>query len=96
MLAGLRLGDPHDELGGCRAGHRVRPERYFGVERVWVGEARVTVTDPERTLLDALAMPQYCGDFAEVLHAFEARGAALDLDRIIHYGLFAMKRGAVL
>jgi predicted transcriptional regulator of viral defense system len=71
---------------------QVKPERYFGVERVWVGEARVTVTDPERTLLDALAMPQYCGDFAEVLHAFEARGAALDLDRIIRY---ALKLGAV-
>ncbi len=66
---------------------QVKPERYFGVEKVWVGEARVTVTDPERTLLDALAMPQYCGDFAEVLHAFEVRGPSLDLDRAICYAL---------
>ena len=66
---------------------QVRPQRYFGVEKVWVGEARVTVTDPERSLLDGLAMPQHCGDFAEVLHAFEARGASLELDRIIRYAL---------
>jgi predicted transcriptional regulator of viral defense system len=32
-------------------------------------------------------MPQHCGDFAEVLHAFEARGDRLDLARIIDYAL---------
>lgn len=66
---------------------QVQPERFFGTEKVWVGEARVTITDPERTLLDGLSMPQYCGDFAEVLHAFQVRGADLDVDRIIEYGL---------
>ena len=64
---------------------QVKPERYFGVERVWIGEARVTITDPERTLLDGLSMPQYCGDFAEVLHAFEVRGKHLDVERIVQY-----------
>jgi predicted transcriptional regulator of viral defense system len=64
---------------------RVRPARSFGTEKVWVGDARVTITDPERTLLVALSMPEYCGDFAEVLHAFEALSAHLDLERIIMY-----------
>lgn len=77
--------------GGCRVGEtvyqfiRVKPERFFGTEKVWMGDTRVTITDPERTLLDGLMMPQYCGDFAEVLHAFEARGDQLDLKRIIDY-----------
>jgi predicted transcriptional regulator of viral defense system len=66
---------------------QVKPERFFGTEKVWVGEARVTVTDPERTLLDGLSMPQYCGDFAEVLHAFQVRGANLNVERIIEYAL---------
>lgn len=66
---------------------QVKPERFFGTERVWIGEVRVTITDPERTLLDGLSMPQYCGDFAEVLHAFEARGAGLNVQRIIEYAL---------
>ena len=30
-------------------------------------------------------MPQYCGDFAEVLHAFEVRGPHLNLERIVGY-----------
>jgi predicted transcriptional regulator of viral defense system len=66
---------------------QVKPERFFGTEKVWVGDARVVVTDPERTLLDGLAMPQYCGDFAEVLHSFDVRGTNLDLERIIEYAL---------
>ncbi len=66
---------------------QVKPERYFGVEKVWVGEARVSITDPERTLLDGLAMPQYCGDFAEVLHAFKVRLSQLNINRMISYAL---------
>lgn len=66
---------------------QVKPERFFGAEKVWIGEARVMVTDPERTLIDGLSMPQYCGDFSEVLHAFEVRGKKLDLNRIINYAL---------
>ena len=66
---------------------QVKPERFFGTEKVWFGEARVTITDPERTLLDGLSMPQYCGDFAEVLHAFQLRGTDLNVERIIEYAL---------
>jgi len=81
------------KAAGCLIGEmvyqfvQVKPERFFGTEKVWVGDARVTVTDPERTLLDGLMMPQHCGDFAEVLHAFDARGNRLDLKRIIGYAL---------
>jgi len=64
---------------------QVKTEKYFGVEKVWIGEERVTITDPERTLLNGLSMPQYCGDFAEVLHAFEVRGDNLDVERIVQY-----------
>lgn len=66
---------------------RVAPRRFFGTEQVWIGTARVTVTDPERTLLDGLSKPQYCGEFSEVLQAFEARLTDLDLDRIIDYAI---------
>ncbi|MBN2491431.1 MAG: type IV toxin-antitoxin system AbiEi family antitoxin domain-containing protein [Planctomycetes bacterium] len=79
--------------GGYLAGNtvyrfvQIKPERYFGTEMLWTGETRVTVTDPERTLVDGLWMPQYCGDFAEVLHALNRRGTALDVARIVDYAL---------
>ncbi len=66
---------------------QVRPKRFFGTEKAWIGDTRVTITDPERTLLDGLAMPRYCGDFAEVLHAFELHGTALNIERITEYAL---------
>jgi len=66
---------------------QVKPQRFFGIEEVWVSEARIKITDPERTLMDGLSAPYYCGDFAEVLHAFSVRGPKLDLERIIGYAL---------
>ena len=66
---------------------RVKPDRFFGTQKVWINNARVTITDPERTLIDGLMMPRYCGDFAEVLHAFQVRGSNLDVKRIIDYAL---------
>ena len=66
---------------------QVKPERFFGIDKVWAGEAQVMMTDRERTLLDGLSAPQCCGDIAEVLHAYEVSAAHLDLDRIIRYAL---------
>jgi predicted transcriptional regulator of viral defense system len=66
---------------------QVKPDRFFGIEKVWLGEAQIPITDPERTLLDGLSMPQYCGDFAEVLQAFEVRGSQLNVTRIIDHAL---------
>lgn len=64
---------------------QVRPNRFFGTERIWVGEARVWVTDLERTLLDGLIMPRHFGDFTEVLHAFDVGIERMDLERIAGY-----------
>ena len=64
---------------------QIRPERFFGTQRVWAGDARVSITDVERTLLDGLAMPRHCGDFAEVLHAFQVGMDGLDIERIARY-----------
>jgi predicted transcriptional regulator of viral defense system len=66
---------------------QVKPTRYFGTQNVWIGDARVTITDPERTLLDGLTMPKRCGDFAEVLHAFENHRNELRIERIVGYAL---------
>ena len=64
---------------------QVKPERFFGTQEVWIGDARVTVTDVGRTLLDGLAMPRHCGDFAEVLHTFQVGMDRLDIELIARY-----------
>ena len=66
---------------------QVRPGRFFGTEKVWVGDARVSITDLERTLVDGLTMPQHCSGFAGVLHAFEIAVPRLSVQRISDYAL---------
>jgi predicted transcriptional regulator of viral defense system len=89
----IRKAKPSKGEEGYRVGETVyqfvqtNPDRFFGIEEVWVNESRIRITDPERTLLDGLLAPRYCGDFAEVLHAFEVQAPKLDLDRIIDYAL---------
>jgi len=83
----------HDGRGGYGVADiiyqfiQVKPERFFGTKEVWVDQARVTVTDAERTLIDGLTMPQHCGGFAEVLHAFREARHRLDRERLIDYAL---------
>ena len=66
---------------------QVRPARFFGTKQVWIGDARVSITDLERTLVDGLTMPQHFGGFGEVLHAFEIAGSRLNVRRITDYAL---------
>jgi len=66
---------------------RVKPERFFGTEKVWIEDSRVTFTDMTRTLIDGLTMPQYCGGIAEVLHGFQVARERISLDQIVDYAL---------
>ncbi len=82
-----RLDQGYEVLGTAYQFIQLKPERYFGAEKVWLNDARVRITDLERTLLDALSMPQHCGGFAEALHAFRSVTDRLDIDRIVGYAL---------
>lgn len=66
---------------------KTKPERFFGFKDYWVGEVKVTITDPERTLIDGLIAPKYFGGWAEVYSAFEAHASKLDLNKMIDYSL---------
>lgn len=62
-----------------------KKEHFFGLQKVWYGEAEVYVTNLERTLLDGITRPKYCGGFAEVLEAFAAAQGMLDVDKLAGY-----------
>ena len=66
---------------------QVKPDRCFGGENLWVGEARVPMSDLERTLLDCLSMPQHCGGFGEALYAFQVAMPRLNIERITEYAI---------
>ncbi len=64
---------------------KFRAERFFGTENAWIGDSQIVVTDLERTLLDAISRPKYCGDLAIVEQAFITAAERIDLDLIIQY-----------
>lgn len=66
---------------------KIKPERFFGFKDFWVGEVKITITDPERTLIDGLISPKYFGGWAEIYSAFESYAPSLDFDKIIDYSL---------
>ncbi len=63
------------------------PERFFGTEATWSGDSQVTVTDLERTVIDAISRPKYCGDLVIAQLAVFAAGSRLDVERIVDYAL---------
>jgi len=75
---------------------KIKPDRFFGIKDYWVGESKVPITDPERTLLDGLAAPKYFGDWAEIYSAFESHLSKLELNKMVDYaiklGVFIAKR----
>jgi len=64
---------------------QVKPDYFFGKADVWIGEAKIPITDFERTLLDGLRNPQFCGGFSEVLAAYQRARELLNLPKLIEY-----------
>src|ERR1017187_10473532 len=46
--------------------HTIRPKRLFGLKILWRGSAKVSISDPARTLVDMLAAPEVGGGIDHV------------------------------
>jgi len=66
---------------------RIKKNKFFGAEDAWIGDGKFMVTDLERTLLDGLSHPQYCGGWLEVVHVYKEYFNRINLDKIIAYAL---------
>ncbi len=67
--------------------HHVAATRFFGMKTLWRGSTRVTISDPARTLIDMIAMPENGGGIdhvAECLGAYLA-GNKFDRGLLIRY-----------
>jgi len=67
---------------------KVRQDRFFGVEEVWVDqEFRVPIMDPERTVLDLFVNPRAFGGLDMGLATLSEHGESVDLQRLVEYAL---------
>lgn len=50
---------------------RVKEEKFFGIEQEWIDDFQSQVTNKEKTIVDCLDMPKYCGGVIEVAKALK-------------------------
>lgn len=75
---------------------RCKTDDLFGITEIWIDKnEKVRVSDLERTLLDGLRQPAYCGGFSEVAKGFSIKHQAIDPQRIIDYAV-KLDVGAVI
>lgn len=67
---------------------RCKVADLFGITEIWIDKnEQVFVSDLERTLLDGLKQPTYCGGFSEVAKGFSIKHQAIDPQRLIDYAV---------
>jgi predicted transcriptional regulator of viral defense system len=67
---------------------RWHPDQGFGIESLWVTKQdAVRVSNMERTIIDGLEKPRYCGGVAEVAVGLWRRRANVDLTRLSAYAV---------
>jgi predicted transcriptional regulator of viral defense system len=70
--------------------------RFFGTVEHWADkQEKVVVSNLERTVLDGLRQPQYCGGVTEVAKGFWMRRTDVDVHKLVDYAL-RLNIGAVI
>ncbi len=69
---------------------------FFGLTDHWVTkQEKVKISDPERTVLDGLRMPEYCGGLTELAKGIWIKKEDLSAGKLVDYSL-RMDVGAVI
>lgn len=67
---------------------RCKSNHLFGANEHWVdSHEKAMVSDLERTVVDGLKLPQYCGGFTEVAKGFWMRRADMNIRKLVDYAL---------
>ncbi|MDQ2993677.1 MAG: transcriptional regulator [Pseudomonadota bacterium] len=67
---------------------RCKEKDVFGITEIWLDKnEKVRVSDLERTLIDGLKQPAYCGGISEVAKAFTIKRHDIDPQKLIDYAL---------
>ncbi len=63
-----------------------KPHHYFGFIKHWVDKSEmIRVSDLEKTILDCLKMPQYCGGITEIAKGLWMKRKNLDISKLVDY-----------
>ncbi|UCE73268.1 MAG: type IV toxin-antitoxin system AbiEi family antitoxin domain-containing protein [Methanomassiliicoccales archaeon] len=62
---------------------RLKNEKFFGMRKEWIEDTQVNITDKEKTLVDCLDKPQFCGGIIEVAKGLKNKD--YDKNKLIRY-----------
>jgi len=62
---------------------RIKQNKFFGQKKEWFENVQVNITDREKTIIDCLDKPQYCGGIIEVFKALNE--SELDYKQLLKY-----------
>jgi predicted transcriptional regulator of viral defense system len=66
----------------------IQPEHYFGTTKHWVAKQEsVEISDLERTIIDGLRQPEYCGGVTEVAKGLWMRHQDVQVTKLVDYAL---------
>ena len=69
---------------------------FFGLSEHWATkQEKVTVSDLERTVIDGLRKPGYCGGLTEVAKGLWMRGEDMNVERLVSYAVRMRKAGVI-
>jgi predicted transcriptional regulator of viral defense system len=73
----------------------IKPDHFFGTEKHWVTKQEsVDISDLERTVIDGLRQPEYCGGVTEVAKGLWMRRPDMQSAKLVDYAL-RLRIGAV-
>lgn len=73
----------------------VKSQHFFGLKKEWLTKVRsIYVSDIERTILDGLRQPDYCGGITEVAKAMWIKKSEINPTKLIDYAI-KLDSGAV-
>ena len=63
-----------------------KEQHFFGMKKSWINKSqRVYISDLEKTVLDGLKMPEYCGGISEVAKGFWIKRDKITISKLIDY-----------
>ena len=72
---------------------KISESKFFGVEKVWIDNVSINITDKEKTTVDCLDRPEYSGGVIEVAKALN--NEVYDYDRLSRYAVNMKNSGVI-
>ncbi len=64
---------------------KFKPEKFFGFKKIWLNGDMINMAEREKTIIDCLDQPRYCGETAETAKGLWNGRNELDFTKVIRY-----------